>query len=38
MSRFTKATDELVKQRWILPEDREAVLQRGEKEWEEATK
>jgi hypothetical protein len=38
MSRFTKATDDLVKQRWILPEDREAVLQRGGQEWAEATK
>src|SRR5579864_7834065 len=38
MSRFTKATDELVKQRWILPEDREPVIQRGEQEWVEATK
>jgi len=37
MVRFTKATDELVKQRWILPEDREAVIQRGEQEWAEAT-
>jgi len=38
MSRFTKATDDLVKQRWLLPEDRESVLQRGEQEWAEATK
>jgi len=38
MSRFTKATDELVKQRWILPEDRDALLHRGEDEWKEATK
>jgi hypothetical protein len=38
MARFTKATDELVKQRWILPGDREAVIQRGEQEWTEATK
>ncbi|MBZ5685394.1 MAG: hypothetical protein LAP86_10185 [Acidobacteriia bacterium] len=38
MSRFTKATGELVQQRWILPEDREAVIQRGEQEWIEATK
>jgi hypothetical protein len=28
----------LVKQRWILPEDRDAVLSRGEQEWAEATK
>jgi len=38
MAQFTKATDELVKQRWILPEDRAAVLGRGEQEWAEATK
>jgi len=38
MLRFRKATDDLVKQRWILPEDREAVIHRGELEWEEATK
>jgi len=38
MARFTKATDELVKQRWILPEDRESLLQRGEQEWAWAAK
>lgn len=38
MAKFTKATDELVKQRWILPEDRDAVLGRGEQEWAQATK
>jgi hypothetical protein len=38
MSRFTKATDDLVKQHWILPEDREAVIQHGERDWVEATK
>ncbi|HYM75869.1 MAG TPA: alpha/beta hydrolase domain-containing protein [Candidatus Dormibacteraeota bacterium] len=38
MTRFTNATDDLVKQRWILPEDRDAVLHRGEQEWAEATK
>ncbi len=38
MSRFTKATDELVRQRWILPEDREALIHCGEQEWDEATK
>src|SRR5579864_6168193 len=36
LSRYTNALDELVKQRWILPEDREAVLHRGEQEWDEA--
>jgi len=38
ISRFTKATDDLVKQRWILPEDRETLIHRGEQEWTEATK
>lgn len=38
LDRFTKALDELVQQRWILPEDRDAVLDRGEKEWDLATK
>jgi hypothetical protein len=34
---YAKAVDELVKERWILPQDREAMLEEGEKEWEEAT-
>ncbi|HET6177045.1 MAG TPA: alpha/beta hydrolase domain-containing protein [Candidatus Sulfotelmatobacter sp.] len=38
VARFTKAVDDLVKQRWILPEDREALLQRANQEWAEATK
>ena len=38
MTRYAKALDELVKQRWILPEDREALLHRGEQEWDEAVK
>jgi Alpha/beta hydrolase domain len=36
--RYTKALDDLVRQRWILPEDREAMLHRGQQEWSEATK
>jgi len=35
---YSKVTDELVKQRWILPEDRETVIHRGEMEWDEAMK
>jgi len=35
---YSKVTDELVKQRWILPEDREAVIHRGEQEWDAAMK
>src|SRR5579859_1220834 len=38
LTRYTVALDDLVKQRWILPEDRDAVLHRGEQEWDEATK
>jgi hypothetical protein len=34
LAKFSHATDELIQQRWILPEDRTAVLQRGEQEWE----
>jgi Alpha/beta hydrolase domain len=38
MSRFSRATDELVKERWILPEDRAALIHGGEAEWDFATK
>jgi hypothetical protein len=38
LSKYESALDELVKQRWILEEDRAAVLERGEKEWADATK
>ena len=38
VSRYSHALDDLVKQRWILPEDREAVLHHGEQEWDEAPK
>ncbi len=38
MTRYKNAVDDLVKQRWILPEDREALIHRGEQEWAEATK
>lgn len=38
MAKFTKALDDLIQQRWVLPEDRAALLQRGEQEWAEATK
>ena len=33
LARYAKALDELVKERWILPEDRAAMLKRGEVEW-----
>jgi hypothetical protein len=38
MSQYIKAIDNLVKQHWILPEDRDSLRQRGEVEWSEATK
>ena len=38
LTRYNSAVEELVKQRWILTEDREALLQRGELEWDFATK
>ena len=34
LERFTRATDELIEQRWILQEDRAALLQRGGEEWD----
>jgi hypothetical protein len=37
-ARYRIAVDDLVKHRWILPEDRKALLVRGEQEWAEATK
>jgi hypothetical protein len=36
--RIPTALDDLIQQRWILPEDREAMLHRAEQEWDEATK
>ena len=38
LARYAVALDELIKERWILPEDRAAVLERGEQEWDLATK
>ena len=38
MTRYKNAVDELAKQRWILPEDRGALVNRGEQEWAEAVK
>ena len=34
LQRFAAATDELIRQRWILAEDRAALLARGEQEWD----
>lgn len=36
LSRYHAAVEDLVKQRWILPEDRDAIVHRGEQEWSEA--
>ncbi|MCU1243258.1 MAG: hypothetical protein JWO71_3984 [Candidatus Acidoferrum typicum] len=38
LNRFGHALDELVKRRWILEEDRAALLHRAEEEWNEAVK
>jgi Alpha/beta hydrolase domain len=38
LNRYKAAVDDLVGQRWILPEDGAAVLHRGELEWDEITK
>lgn len=38
LTRYTNALDDLVKQGWILPEDRAALLHRAEQEWDEAMK
>jgi hypothetical protein len=38
MIRYKKSVDDLIKQRWILPEDRSALLFRGQQEWLEATR
>jgi hypothetical protein len=34
---FARAADELIQQRWILPEDRGPLLQRGGEEWDTLT-
>lgn len=36
LDRFSHALDALVEQRWVLPEDREALMLRGRQDWEEA--
>jgi hypothetical protein len=37
LARYKNAVDALVKQRWVLPEDRAALIRRGEEEWAQAT-
>ena len=34
LARYSAALDQLIKERWILPEDRAVVLERGEQEWD----
>jgi len=38
LDRFGHALNELVEQRWVLPEDRAALMARGRQDWEEATR
>jgi hypothetical protein len=38
IARFTRAADELVAERWILKEDRPALIHRGMQEWDQATR
>jgi hypothetical protein len=38
LTRYSRALDQLVKERWILEEDRAALLHRAEEEWNEAVK
>ncbi len=34
LAQFARAEDELIQQRWLLPEDRPVLLQRGAEEWD----
>jgi hypothetical protein len=38
LDRFGHALDDLIDQHWILPEDRAALMIRGQQEWDEATR
>jgi len=38
LTRYAAALDDLIKQRWILPEDRDPILHRSTEEWTEATR
>jgi hypothetical protein len=35
---YTQAVDRLVEQRWVLPEDRAAIIARAKQEWDQATR
>jgi hypothetical protein len=38
LTKYKEVVDDLVQRRWILPEDRDAVIRRGEQEWLESTR
>ena len=38
LDRFTHALDALVEERWILPEDRGALMLRGQQDWDDAAR
>jgi hypothetical protein len=38
LTRYAASLDDLIKQRWILPEDRDPILHRSTEEWTEAAK
>jgi hypothetical protein len=38
LARYTRALDELIQQRWILAEDRGAMIERGGEEWDAAAR
>jgi hypothetical protein len=38
LDRFSHALDDLIGERWILPEDRAALMARGRQDWDEATR
>jgi Alpha/beta hydrolase domain len=38
LDRFSHALDDLIEQRWILPEDRDALMARGRQDWDDATR
>ena len=38
LNRFARALDDLIEQHWVLPEDRAALMARGQEEWDDATR
>jgi Alpha/beta hydrolase domain len=37
LGRYREAVNEVIQQKYVLPEDRDALLKRGEEEWDQAT-